>query len=1108
MHIYDYTLRCAIRAYHEQTANNASNSIEPPPPPQHRPERHSLHMSNLISSSGKESDKLTRDVVRGLMRRLDDIRKGRDESRMIHQDRTFQNAVAAFYPKLQAQRYIPTGTVNDLVIAFLKTSQAELAREQQQGQTPQHYDKLNQFVARFAEILIQTLQDTDNMTPELSELLNGFLAPVTKKTQRNHPTANNGHSNARSSPLTSATALERFPMVMTVQALFKVSNEDHRRKLQELQRTCTEGAMLVDLKKCLHHISTNQPFPGRKEDFPSQQAYDNWQRREVQQISELIKTLILIKPSLATEESAGLNGARSSEPNCPFTYIPNFPQSYYRKLMELCIDYDTNVVPDNERAKTSVLSQQSDELLRECWKTWRVSAAYRAIIYLEFMTELYQAQKVDIDDIKDAIRGLDKVIKESDPATWTINDREGWIRTYEALNQTILQELEVQLSNYWRVRPGWVDELVSMLDKIYENPAYREDHPDPLRSFSRLKEALQGAAVGRWRHLESQANNASEDSLTNLLTLSDKLIKEIVGLSKQRFTTAIKGVLDVPGQVMAIYMPFFTLIIENWAFTPEARQAPIEVVFELYQKVLSLKRLYDQRGPRQKTAQFRVESWFLQHVRKWLITTHNATPEWVDNAIKQDAIFNWEGEDEPDNRKAFSSESVYSSSIVDLFSMFNQSVDFIQNLQWPNESQLFRFLTSLAKIFAVALERYTSRIESFIAEEFKTLESAGKDKRESSSFLHKARTLTGTSQPIKEGSVPRDITPELCIMVNNIEAARSRLDRLYQLMDVDEVAERMHELASAMPTVEKLGQANFLYSIRVVKAEDLKALDNNGLSDPYVSLFINRREIARTRTVYKSLNPRWDQSFDVTVSERMANVLAVVYDEDVIGTNEECGQAVFRLSPEVYEDYQIHDLQLPLDPQGKLHIRASLVGEKDDIQFWFVKSFRTLKQAEGDAAALIVEQMGQFMRYSLSRKAIDKLLKREKSFFGSFGRSNKHVEPSLQECEEAIFPLLDYLEKNLQTLNDNLSETNMQVVVLKIWNQVLINFEHVMRPQDNDTPPLDEYEERVLVKWLELLKILFNGGEDGDAVPLEKLENMHYVKLVQTVCSRHSDQFA
>lgn len=144
--------------------------------------------------------------------------------------------------------------------------------------------------------------------------------------------------------------------------------------------------------------------------------------------------------------------------------------------------------------------------------------------------------------------------------------------------------------------------------------------------------------------------------------------------------------------------------------------------------------------------------------------------------------------------------------------------------------------------------------------------------------------------------------------------------------------------------------------------------------------------------------------------------------------------------------------------------------------------------------------MGSYFRQTLSRKTLDKLFGRDRSFFSSFSRATKTVDPTLQDCEDAIVPLLDYMEKNLRILNENLSETNMQSLILKIWKEVLIALEGVLLPplseQESDMKPLDELEFLVVYKWLELLKILFNGGEDGDAVPLDKLENSQYYALL------------
>lgn len=68
--------------------------------------------------------------------------------------------------------------------------------------------------------------------------------------------------------------------------------------------------LLVDLKKCINNIHMNQSFPGRREDFPTQQAYENWQRREIKQLTELMNTLMLMKPDLA------LSSANQSDVKC------------------------------------------------------------------------------------------------------------------------------------------------------------------------------------------------------------------------------------------------------------------------------------------------------------------------------------------------------------------------------------------------------------------------------------------------------------------------------------------------------------------------------------------------------------------------------------------------------------------------------------------------------------------------------------------------------------------------------------------------------------------------------------------------------------------------
>ncbi|GAB5586840.1 hypothetical protein Unana1_01740 [Umbelopsis nana] len=1129
--VYDYALRCAILASLEETRQSQQAADAQ----KSRHDRHnSVHLGDVLGtisdkfSEDSKPDKLTKEIIRGLLKRIDDIIKGRDHTRHEYHDPKFITSLTLFQRPLQLQKSRPSGTINDLVIIFLKTSEVELKKE---SPNPAVWgEQLNQHIACFADLLRKTIQEDapSSASPELIQALQRYSGGP-KSTRSN---SGNKRSTLVNSPTPGSTngieALENAPMVQTVQHLFQVNEKDHRKKLRELQPICTESALLVDLKKCINNVHTNQPFPGRREDFPSPAVYDNWQKREVKQLTELMKSMMLMNPklSLGSETDVGSSnllasghrpysgdshnrrGSDTSEhrmsmygsngtdsfdapptqrqdvPQSSFTFIPNDPRSYFKLLLNMCIDFDNNVVPESERAKTKVLSTQSDDLLKECWMRWRLSAPYRSILYLETVKARFDNGELEFDDVKDAVKGVDKVLKEVDISSWAINDRESLVRVFEGLNHTILRTLADSLSEYWKINPDWIGDLVAMLERIYENPVYAEDHPRPYQEFEQLDEVVEGAAVTRWADIVNATYDKQDDDLTNLLKLADKLSKELISVAK-KFKTAIMERLFVPGIVMTKQMPYFALEIENWAHSPNVHTIPIQVVFDLYHKVLKLKNLYDRFGPSKKAALFKVESWFLLHVRRWLKTTDSETPEWVTNAIKQDQF------------QRINETTEHSSSVVDLFSMFHQAVDFVQGLEWPNDLQYFRFMTMLSKVIGKALEQYTTNIEAMFSADLYPRTETENQLSYSASFYNRARTQLIGGRMTRDNE-PFDFTSQMCVKLNDIEAAKGRLDKLYQIMEVDEIANALRE--SGAPTVEKVEQTNFLYSIKVVMADNLKPMDKNGLSDPYVVLEIDGKQIAKTRTVYETLNPRWDQIFDISLDHQTVEVLALVLDEDVLGADEDCGGAWFKLSPQYFDDYQTHEIVLNLDTQGKLVLRISMEGEKDDIQFWFGKAFRSLKRAENDNARLVVERMSGFIRQCLSAKVMAKLLGRERGLFSAFKSTTNPVEATLQDCEQSLVPLLDYFETNLKILNENLSETTMHLVILKIWKEILLTLESLMLPplsdQPSDMKPLDEYEMHVVFKWLELLKVLFNGGEDGDAVPIDKLENSQYYALL------------
>jgi hypothetical protein len=76
------------------------------------------------------------------------------------------------------------------------------------------------------------------------------------------------------------------------------------------------------------------------------------------------------------------------------------------------------------------------------------------------------------------------------------------------------------------------------------------------------------------------------------------------------------------------------------------------------------------------------------------------------------------------------------------------------------------------------------------------------------------------------------------------------------------------------------------------------------------------------------------------------------------------------------------------------------------------------------------------------------------------------------EVEQAILPLFDYFDANLQTLNTYLSEDAKEMVMGRIWKEVLTVIEGLLVPPlsdiSSDMKPLSDKEVDVVFKWLKV----------------------------------------
>ncbi|XP_041456042.1 double C2-like domain-containing protein beta isoform X3 [Lytechinus variegatus] len=123
----------------------------------------------------------------------------------------------------------------------------------------------------------------------------------------------------------------------------------------------------------------------------------------------------------------------------------------------------------------------------------------------------------------------------------------------------------------------------------------------------------------------------------------------------------------------------------------------------------------------------------------------------------------------------------------------------------------------------------------------------------------------------------------------------------------------------------------------VTKARGLKAMDSNGLSDPYVKLHLlpgaTKSTKLRTKTVAKTLNPDFNETltyYGVTEDDLSRKILRLsVLDEDRFGHNDFIGE--YRLPLRKLTPYQTKSLSVYLEKPLPLEKDDELAGERGKL---------------------------------------------------------------------------------------------------------------------------------------------------------------------------------
>jgi hypothetical protein len=219
------------------------------------------------------------------------------------------------------------------------------------------------------------------------------------------------------------------------------------------------------------------PFPGRREDFDNDEAWQLWRGHEVAQLSQLINDMVHQDPELAKSSVGDRGTGRTTSPrpissaypfrdvaddptisrrtsaanryslalpsfpldetpsfdspvdpnddNAEFTYIPNAPKKLYKRLVELCVEADLRAMAElqgHEEVSLGILSSANLDILNECALRWRIGSPYRTTCFLDIIRYKYEREEVPLDCVPDAMQLVAKTAEDLPLDDWTKED--------------------------------------------------------------------------------------------------------------------------------------------------------------------------------------------------------------------------------------------------------------------------------------------------------------------------------------------------------------------------------------------------------------------------------------------------------------------------------------------------------------------------------------------------------------------------------------------------------------------------------------------------------------------------------------------------------------
>ncbi|KAJ3179167.1 hypothetical protein HDU87_003125 [Geranomyces variabilis] len=376
-------------------------------------------------------------------------------------------------------------------------------------------------------------------------------------------------------------------------------------------------------------------------------------------------------------------------------FAPPNPRAAFAELLARTLEVDIG-------NQDTLLSDASNMGLNAVATAWRIGEHTRIVLLYEALTDLFSQGAFPATVLQtEGSEQIDRLANDahlSNPDLTTLRD------TCKTLSTLLLHNLRTFFNHPLTAKKANdLDAMTGILASMQTNRLLHKPEGDVGEIVKGLlKEALSARYLGLHAIANSPSSSSPDSPSECLITLLKSIESELASYDRH-LDTIYFGYVHVPDMAAAVFFERLMPDLEGYTRSP-AHARNFGDAFELYDAVAALRAVYE-RVDYQLAERFKLTEWFAAPLREWVAVSERKFVEWMEAAVRVD------------DYTRSSPVAPYSSSVLDMFTSFQQQIDFARKLRWPDADQEAQVLERLLQGISDTLARYFDAMVTKIGED-------------------------------------------------------------------------------------------------------------------------------------------------------------------------------------------------------------------------------------------------------------------------------------------------------------------------------------------------------------------------------------------------------